>query len=265
MLVSNGGSLMTYTIRQLAALSGVSTRTLRYYDEIGLLKPAFVNDAGYRFYDAPQVDRLQQILFYRQRGFELKAIRRLMDDSRFDRLQALQEHLSALEEKRRQTDALIASVRRTIADMKGEIAMSDQEKFEALKQSAVADNEARYGQEARRKYGDQEIDASRQKLLSMTEEEWSSMQRLDSQIKALLKQAVQSGASPESDAARDVVRLHKAWLMNTWKTYTPKAHKGVAQLYTGDERFTRYYDEELPGCAAFLHKAIACWADRLTE
>ncbi len=87
---------MSYTIRQLAALSGVSTRTLRYYDEIGLLKPAFVNDAGYRFYDAPQVDRLQQILFYRQRGFELKAIRRLMDDSRFDRMKALQEHLSAL-------------------------------------------------------------------------------------------------------------------------------------------------------------------------
>lgn len=256
---------MSYTIRQLAALSGVSTRTLRYYDEIGLLKPAFVNGAGYRFYEAPQVDRLQQILFYRQRGFELKAIRRLMDDSRFDRLQALQEHLSALEEKRRQTDALIASVRRTIADMKGEIAMSDQEKFEALKQSTVDANEARYGQEARQRYGDQEVDASRQKLLSMTEEEWSSMQRLDIKIKTLLKQAVQSGASPESDAARDIVRLHKAWLMNTWKTYTPKTHKGVAQMYTADERFTRYYDEELPGCAAFLTKTVACWADRLSE
>ena len=87
---------MEYGIRQLAALAGVSARTLRYYDQIGLLPPARVGENGYRYYGPAQVDLLQQILFYRQRGFELEAVRALVYQPGFDRLAALQEHLARL-------------------------------------------------------------------------------------------------------------------------------------------------------------------------
>ena len=123
---------MKYTVKQLAALSGVTPRTLRWYDLEGLLKPLRRTDAGYRLYGPQEVDRLQQILFYRELGLELSAIRRLLDDPAFDREAALQSHLAALEARRTRLDALILTVKKTL---KGASMMSDLEKFECFKQS----------------------------------------------------------------------------------------------------------------------------------
>ena len=91
---------MEYSIQQLARLSGVTTRTLRWYDKIGLLKPSRVAESGYRYYGSEQVDRLQDILYYRALGVELARIRECLDDPSFDRLAALQSHLTALEARR---------------------------------------------------------------------------------------------------------------------------------------------------------------------
>ena len=97
-----------YSIRELADMAGVSTRTLRYYDQIGLLKPAFISDAGYRFYGKQEVDMLQQILFYRERGFDLKSIRRILMEEDFDLMGVLEEHLRELKTQRAHMDALIS-------------------------------------------------------------------------------------------------------------------------------------------------------------
>lgn len=245
-----------YSVKEMADMAGVSARTLRYYDRIGLLKPAFTNEAGYRFYGEREVDLLQQILFYRERGIELGCIQDIIYNEDFDIRGALEEHLLELEKSKEHIDSLIRLVRRSILSMKGEEQMTDKEKFQAFKEDVVKRHEEMYGAEARKEYGDDEIDASQQKILNMSEEEYERFQSLGNEIRERLKEAVQSGISPESDEAGRIVTLHKEWLGMTWKKYTEEAHKAIANMYISDERFKLYYDREVPGCAEFLEKAI---------
>ena len=146
---------MEYSIQELSCLSGVTTRALRWYDQIGLLKPSRVAESGYRYYGRAEVDRLQDILYYRALGVELARIKECLDDPSFDRLAALRNHLAALEAEWERLEQLIRSVKDTIgAEERNEI-MSDEQEFEAFKQRAVAHNEEVYGAEIRAKYGDQ--------------------------------------------------------------------------------------------------------------
>ncbi len=255
---------MEYSIRELSELAGVSARTLRYYDEIGLLKPLYVNDAGYRYYGEKEVTTLQQILFYRERGFELKSIQKIIYQSDFDIVNAMEDHLRELEEQRKYMESLIRTVKQTILSMKGEYQMSDQEKFEVFKERLVRENEEKYGAEIREKYGDEEIDASNQKLLNMTEEEWERFHSLGAEICNQLKEGVLAGIKPDSEEAKRIVILHKEWLSKTWKQYTTEAHKAIANGYICDERFKLYYDKEVPGCAELLEQAICFWVDRIS-
>ncbi len=251
---------MEYSIRALSELAGVSTRTLRYYDEIGLLKPLYAAESGYRFYGDKEVVRLQQILFYRERGFELKTIQQILTSDNFDIMNALEEHLLELEQQRNRIDSLILTVKQTILSMKGVYSMSDNEKFEAFKKHLVEENEKKYGTEIRKQHGDAEIDASNQKLLGMSEAEYAYFKELEQKIYTLLKEYVLAGISPESEAGRELTLLHKEWLCKTWKHYSPQAHISLAAAYIADERFTQYYDKEVSGCAAFLEAAIRHWA-----
>ncbi len=250
---------MRYGIRELSELAGVSARTLRYYDEIGLLKPLYVSEAGYRFYGEQEVERLQQILFYRERGFCLKQIREILEGENFNVEQALKEHLAELEARREHIDALIRTVRQTILSKKGEYEMSDKERFEALKEAAIKENETRYGAEIRAKYGESCVESSNQKLKNMSEEEWEQFKALEEQILEQLKSHVTSNISFKSEKAKELVLLHKKWLCMTWNRYSAEAHRGVASMYTADERFRQYYDSEVPGCAEFLKQAIEYW------
>lgn len=163
---------MEYTIKALADLAGVTPRTLRWYHQEGLLKPLRTTEAGYRLYGPREVDRLQDILFYRELGLELSAIRRILDDPAFDRQAALQSHLTELEARRDRLEGLILTVRKTIDETRGGSKMSDKEKFEAFKRRAVEANEARYGEEIRQKYGDGAVDRANANVLALTEEEY---------------------------------------------------------------------------------------------
>ena len=253
---------MEYSIKELSELAGVSARTLRYYDEIGLLNPSRVNEAGYRYYGESEVAVLQQILFYRERGFELKTIQRIIYDENFDMLNAMEEHLLALEKQKADTEALILTVKKTIQSIKGECVMSDKEKFQALKEKAVRENEEMYGAEAREKYGDEEVHTFNQKMLNMTETQWERFQELEKVILRRLEEAVEHKTEAESEAAKTIVELHKEWLCMTWKQYSVEAHKGVAMMYVADERFTKYYDRKVQGCAKLLCEAVQYWAGK---
>ena len=176
-----------YSIKELSDMAGVSARTLRWYDKIGLLKPASVNDAGYRFYGEREVDLLQQILFYRERGVELKKIRSIIYEEEFDIMAAMEEHLRELEEQKDRIDALIRLVRRSVMSMKGEDKMSDAEKFMAFKENIVKKHEEMYGAEARRKYGSKDVDDAQQKMLNMTEADYERFQNLGEEIRRRLE------------------------------------------------------------------------------
>ncbi|NLK75910.1 MAG: MerR family transcriptional regulator, partial [Clostridiales bacterium] len=138
---------MEYTVRKLANLAGISTRTLRYYDEIGILKPARINSSGYRIYGPKEVDLLQQIMFYRELDMDLETIRQIITSSDFDSKKALKEHWVKLMEKKEQIELLITNVEKTIEALEGRIVMGDKEKFEGFKKNIVEENERKYGME----------------------------------------------------------------------------------------------------------------------
>lgn len=247
---------MEYSIRTLSELAGVSARTLRYYDEIGLLKPLRTSEAGYRFYGEREKELLQQILFYRERGIELEQIASILYDPGFDLRSALEEHLLELERQRERTERLIQNIKRTIASMEGEYEMSDKERFEAFKKNAVEENERKYGAEVREKYGEEAVDANNGKILCMTEAEHERFRELEEEIIARLEDAVRTGKTADSEEVRAVVSLHKEWLMMTWNRYTPEAHVGLGKMYMTDARFQMYYDRNVSGCARLLAEGI---------
>lgn len=246
---------MEYTIQKLGQLAGISTRTLRYYDEIGLLKPARVNSSGYRIYGAAQVDQLQQIMFYRELGFSLEWIRQVITDPSFDRIAALKQHRRQLLDRRQQLDLLIANVDYTIAEAEGRLRMTDPEKFTGFKQQLVTENEQKYGTEIRKKYGDQTIDQANSKLMNMSQEQYDRVKALEDEVISTLLEAYQTG-DPSSELAQRAADLHKQWLTCYWDSYSKEAHAGVAQMYVADERFRVYYDQHQPGLAQFLRDAI---------
>lgn len=252
---------MEYSIHELSRLSGVSTRTLRWYDEIGLLKPGRVADSGYRYYGPAQVDRLQDILFYRTLGVELARIRECLDEPSFDRLAALRGHLEALQAQKERLEHLIQSVEQTIDCEERREAMNDEAKFAAFKQKAVEENEAAYGKEARQKYGDAAVERSNRAVLGMTQEQYAEWTALDEELRRRLEAAVAAQLAPDSGEGRAIFELHRRWLSMTDKKLTAAKQKGIAELYVLDERFTAYYDRTVPGCAQLLRDAVALWAE----
>src|SRR5438552_6724643 len=134
---------MAYTVKQVAAMSGVSVRTLHFYDEAGLLKPANHGANGYRFYEEPQLLALQQILFYRELGFELKQIKRILGRADFEKIAALKSHRKVLQKDLSRTRRLIETIDKTIQHLKGTKTMKNKEMFAGF---SVAAGKDRFGE-----------------------------------------------------------------------------------------------------------------------
>ncbi len=246
---------MEYSGNKLTKMSGVSARTLRYYDSIGLLKPKRVAASGYRIYGRDQVDQLQQILIYRELGFALQDIKQLTQAPGFDRARALRRHLAELLARRERLDAMIRNVTTSIEAMKGETTMNDAEKFEGFKQNLIDENERKYGAEARLKYGDDEVNASNAQVKGMTKDQYDHSERLLAEFEAALGKAFAEG-EPAGEAAQRACDLHRQWLTLFYPKYSKGYHIGLAEMYVADERFRAHYDEIAPGCTEFLREAI---------
>ena len=246
---------MEYAVLKLAQMADISTRTLRYYDEIGLLKPARINSSGYRIYGETEVDRLQQILFYRELGVSLESIRDIVTSPSFNGAQALREHHEKLLAKREQLNRLITNVEKTIKVTEGRFKMMDKEKFEGFKQKLVDENEVKYGKEVREKYGEETVNKSNQKVKGMSQEQYEEVTRLATQVTETLQDAFNTG-DPAGELAQKAADLHRQWLCFYWDSYSKEAHAGLAQMYVDDPRFTAHYDEKQPGTAAFLRDAV---------
>jgi len=247
--------MMEYTSNKLSKMSGVSARTLRYYDEIGLLKPARIELSGYRIYGQNELDTLQQILFYRELGFPLEEIKSIMYAPDYDRGQAFQSHLAELSIKRKRLDTLIHNVKMSMSVMKGETTMSDKEKFEGFKQSLVDENEQKYGTEVRGKYGDAVIDASNAKLKGLTQEQYDEGERLRLAYEERLKLAYEEG-NPAGELAQSACDLHRQWLCVFYPAYNKEYHMGLGEMYVADERFKANFEKIAPGCTEFFRNAI---------
>lgn len=276
--VDGGGELHGggYTPAQLARISGVSVRTLHHYDQIGLLVPAR-RENGYRVYRPADVERLQQILIFRGLGIELANIATLLDADGRDQASAMRAHLSALHRRRHELDQLILTVENTIDRLEGHRDMknqnklgrqqNDRQKFEALKQQAVDENERAYGQEVRARYGDKTVNAANEKLLQMDQQEWDDVNELGEEILKQLSRAMEQG-DPADAAARRLAQMHATWLRAFWPDgiYSAQAHRNMADMYVADERFTAYYDGPCgEGAARFLRDAVYAATDGASQ
>ena len=203
------------------------------------------------------MDRLQQILLYREMGLPLEAIGGLLDAPGFDRAAVLRERLRQLQSQRQQVEAMICTVRRTLSMLEGGDSMTDREKFESMKQRVIAENEAAYGREVRERYG------SARRLSGMTEQEWEQMQAEEKGYQAALLRAMEAG-DPAGEDAQEACRLHRAWLGRCWtpEMLTDEAHIQLVEMYGQDERFTAFYEKIAPGCAAFFAQAVRAFYRR---
>ncbi|WP_080875670.1 MerR family transcriptional regulator [Oceanobacillus timonensis] len=251
---------MKYPIKQVADMSNISTRTLRYYDQIDLLKPASYSDAGYRLYGEEEINRLQQILLYRSMGMKLEQIQAVLDDPAFNTLAALEAHQRKLEAEKQKINQLLTTVEKTIQYTKGEITMTAEEKFEGLKKERLEENEKLYGEEIREKYGKETVEQSNKKFMNLREEDVQEMQRIERALFTKLEQLAET-KDLEAPEAKETYELHKKWLMYSWPNYSAEAHKGLAQMYVADERFAKYYNEGAGKEAVqLLHDAIVKYA-----
>lgn len=248
-----------YSIGEVSGIVGISTRTLRFYEETGLLAPARGAN-GYRRYTSEDIDRLQEILLLRHLGMGVAEIPSALSATEAGRRRALARHLETLKNERERLDTLIHTVECTIEHIEKGVPMDDKAKFEGMKRDLVEQNERAHGAEVRGRWGDAAADEANRKMLNLSEDEFERFQELGRAINATLEAAVSTGADPAGDEGERAYRLHREWLGFTWNFYTPEAHKGLAEMYVADERFTAYYDGNVAGCAAWLRDAITAHA-----
>lgn len=241
-------------VKEVADLVGISVRTLHHYDDIGLLTPAETTDTGYRIYSSEDLGTLQQILFFRELGFPLKQIMEMINSPAFDREEALVMHRKMLLKKRDQIDLMIWTIDKTIDHTKGEINMTDQEKFAGFDFSHNV-----YEQEARERWGDERVNEANKKMNDMSkgekkpyEVEFNGIYR---DLAAIRHEA------PNSDEAQAGIKIWYDFL-NKIGNYSLDAFKGLGQMYVDDERFTKNIDQFGKGLAVFMRDAMVVYADR---
>ncbi|BAQ09080.1 MerR family transcriptional regulator [Bacillus sp. OxB-1] len=237
-------------VKEVAELTGVSVRTLHHYDEIGLLKPDDVTEAGYRLYSDSNLATLQQILFFRELGFPLKKIKELLGSPTFDRKEAFELQLDMLIAKRKQLDIMIETIEKTIQHEKGERTMTNEEKFKGFDFSHNP-----YEQEARERWGDQAVDESTKKVAQFGKELEAEMNRI------YIKLADLRHLKPESSEAQEAIGEWYTFL-NKIGSYSLEAFKGLGEMYVADERFTRNIDQFGEGLAEWMRDAMGVHGER---
>ncbi len=247
--------MMRYSIKQLADLAGISRRALRYYDEIGLLKPDSIGANGYRNYSNSSVYRLQQIMFYKELGFSLDEIHAALDDPQFDLLQALKRHQQALYKRRDRIERLLHTVELTINAYKGEIPMDGEQLFAGFKD----EKEKHYAQEAVATWGDEAADSIRrwnaygsQRQDEIREEGNTIYQDFTSLI----------GHDPASAPVQQIV---KRWHDHLRYYYEPDKERllGLADMYVDLPDFRKTFDQFDVQLATFMHEAIRFYCSQL--
>jgi DNA-binding transcriptional MerR regulator len=220
--------MKTYTVKQLAVISGVSVRALHHYDEIGLLRPAHVGDNGYRYYGRDELLRLQQILFHREFGVPLKDIAALLDRAETDRIPMLREHRARLDCEARRYRQLIRTIDRTIAELEGERVMKHADLYKGFSPEKQAAYEAelvdRFGGDTR-----QRIDESNAKLKALAP---AARERLMGQLPELeeaVAESLRRGMAAESETLEPLIARHRAWVAAMWgRPCPPNAYAGLA-------------------------------------
>lgn len=240
---------MNLSVSKLSDLSGVSVRTLHYYDEIGLLKPASKSQAGYRFYSMASLERLQHILFYRELGFELSQIKDLLDAPNFNKTKAMQDHIELLTLKRDRLSSLISLAKRSL---KGE-----EMSFKEFDMASIEEAKEKYAEEAKEHWGHTAAYAqSVKKTASYDAKDWERIQGEQEEVWSGFAKLAETGKSPSSKEARVLVDKWRDSISRNFYQMTDEIAAGLSEMYVVDERFKNNLDAFGRGTAAFASDAI---------
>jgi len=241
-------SARRYRVRDVAELSGVTVRTLHHYDRMGLLVPGGRSDSGYREYDDSEVVRLQQILIWRELGFPLAEIKRLLDDPDYDRRDALRAQRETLATQAARYHAMIRSVDVTLRALEGDGEMKVERMFGGFDPAA---------HEAEVRWGDTDAyRESRRRTKSYTKADWQRIRDESGAIYAKLAREMAEGLAPDAPEVLELAEAHRRHIDRWFYPCSPEMHRGLAELYTSDERFTAAIDAYGAGLASFLARAI---------
>lgn len=242
-------------IRQLARLAKVSVRTLHYYDQIGLLTPRRQKENNYRYYDNFALLRLQQILFYKEMGFELESIKNILDDPEFDYQAALLQHRDALNAKLIQTQQLINTIDQTLHQLKGKKTMSNDEYFTGF----TDEQQATYEKEASEQWGPEIVKESNRRWKSLTPAEREKFFKNGERITLALRDSMKE--EPSSPKVQAIVKEWQEYI-NFFYECTPEILLGLGHMYIEDPRFRAFYERIDINLPQFFYEAIKSYCSK---
>lgn len=255
---------MSYRIKEAADIAGISVRTLHHYDQFGLLKPAKADSNGYRQYSDEDLERLHQILFFKELGFSLQQTKEILNSPHFDRKTALLDHQKLLTKKRERLNQIIQSVETIIQSMEGRVAMSKKEIFKVFDTSEIEKHRKQYEEEARAKYGESEAYKESEKRTSQySKEQWEGVAEKGNELFQKIAERMEFG--PSDSAVQQMIGAYRQFITDSFYTCTLEIFQGLGELYISDERFTANIDRVKPGLARFLNEAIRIYCDSLRK
>ncbi len=243
---------MEYSINKLAKLSGVSVRTLHYYDEIGLLKPKRGKWNNYRSYNEEDLLLLQQILFYKELDFSLDQIRKIIKDKNFNFVSALRTHRNEITKKKKRIDDLLKTIDKTILRITKNKHMNDDQLFDSL----IKKHEKEYAKEAKDRWGSTEACKESQRRVSrMSKDELKKVLQKQGEISKEIAECMKEGLGVKSQKVQELVKRHYNWLKNFYDP-SPEIYLGLAKMYVDDPRFKKNYEDIEAGLAQYLSNAM---------
>lgn len=253
---------LSYSVGQVAGFAGITVRTLHHYDEIGLLAPGGRSHAGHRRYDDADLDRLQQILFYRELGFPLDEVAALLDDQatgRADPRTHLRRQHDLLTARIEKLQKMAAAVEHAMEARTMGIDLTPEERFEVF---GDKDPEA-HAEEAERRWGGTDTYAeSQRRAARYTKDDWKRMQAEVASWGQRYAALMEAGDPPDGERAMDLAEEHRRHITRWFYDCTHAIHRGLGEMYVADERFKEFYDSMRPGLADHLRDAIAANAAR---
>jgi DNA-binding transcriptional MerR regulator len=244
-----------FTIKQLARLAEVSVRTLHYYDQLGLLKPQRQKKNNYRLYGEAAIPQLQQILFYKELGFDLKSIKLILDEPGFDYQQALVTHKAALIDKVERTKLLIQTIDRTLDQMKGKIIMTENEYFVGFSD----EQQAEYEKQASERWDPVVVKESNRRWKALSDIEKQGLMKNGERITLSLRDAMSE--EPGSENVQKLVEEWQGHIIFFYK-YTPQILLGLGHAYLEDPQFSAFYTRVDPKLPKFFFDAIRIYCER---
>ena len=253
---------MEYTVKDIKEIAKVSARTLHYYDEIGLLKPNSITESGYRIYNDKDLEKLQQILFFRELNFSLKDIKEILESEDFDRKHALENQRELLLKEKKRIECIIDTLNKTLMDIEGEKIMSKKEMFNGFDITEIENHKRKYEKEVKEKYGNS--DAYKESILKTskyTKDDWKSVYGDMEGIFKAISENMDKG--PESLEVQELVGKWRNFISNNFYNCTVEIFRGLGEMYVQDERFTKNIDKTKEGLSEFLSEAIEIYCNNL--